>query len=117
MASIMYSIVIAVYSSVRLHDRYRERLQSDRTSRRLDHQGLSAQLGAFKVPSEASAFVHYTIIGALLTVMLGKSRSGQPRWIYKNQAAVIEAITEQFPGLPGLANAPLIGSLPRLAFI
>ncbi|MCY1400434.1 hypothetical protein D9M71_155240 [compost metagenome] len=73
----------------------------------LDHQGLSAQLGAFEVPSEASAFVHYTIIGALLAVMLGKSRSGQPRSIYKNQAAVVEAITEQFPGLPGLSKRTL----------
>lgn len=73
----------------------------------LHHQGLSAQLGAFKIPSEASAFVHYTIIGALLTIMLGKSRSGQPRSIFKNQAAVVEAITEQFHGLPGLSKRTL----------
>ncbi|WP_223446291.1 hypothetical protein [Pseudomonas sp. BF-R-19] len=73
----------------------------------LDHQGLSAQLGAFEVPSEASAFVHYAIIGALLAVMLGKSRSGQTRSIYKNQTAVVEAITEQFPGFPGLSKRTL----------
>lgn len=73
----------------------------------LDHQGLSAQLGSLEVPSEASAFVYYTIIGALMMVMLGKSARGQPRSIYKNQAAVVEAITEQFPGLPGLSKRTL----------
>jgi hypothetical protein len=73
----------------------------------LDHQGLFPQIGALEVPSEASAFVHYTIIGALLAVMLGKSRSGHPRSIYKNQAAIVEAITEQFPGLPGLSKRTL----------
>jgi hypothetical protein len=73
----------------------------------LNHQGLAAQLGAFESPSEASAFVYYTIIGALLMVVLGKSRRGQPQSIYKNQAAVVEAITEQFPGLPGLSKRTL----------
>ncbi|WP_130931661.1 hypothetical protein [Pseudomonas sp. Sample_24] len=68
---------------------------------------LSVQRGAFEVPSEASALVHYMIIGALLTVMLGKSRSGQLRSIYKNQAAVVDAITEQFPGTPGLSKRTL----------
>lgn len=71
------------------------------------HRGLSAQLGAFEVPSEASAIVYYTIIGALMMVMLGKSRRGQPQSIYKNQAAVVEAITEQFPGIPGLSKRTL----------
>ena len=72
-----------------------------------NQQELSPQLGVFEVPSEASAFVHYMIIGALLTVMLGKSRSGQLRSIYKNQAAVVDAITEQLPGIPGLSKRTL----------
>lgn len=72
-----------------------------------DRQGLSPQLGAFEAPSEASAFVHYMIIGALLAVMQGKSRSGQLRSVYKNQAAVVEAIIQQFPGLPGLSKRTL----------
>lgn len=80
---------------------------ADEAALALDHQGLSAHLCAFEAPFEASAFVHYTIIGALLTVMLGKSRSGRPRSIYKNQAAVVEAITEQFPGIPGLSKRTL----------
>ncbi|WP_130905529.1 hypothetical protein [Pseudomonas sp. Sample_22] len=72
-----------------------------------NQQALSAQLGAFEAPSEASAFVHYMIIGALLTVMLGKSSSGQLRSVYKNQTAVVEAITTQFPDVPGLSKRTL----------
>lgn len=73
----------------------------------LNQHKLSPQLGTFEVPSEASAFVHYTIIGALLEVALGKSNSGRLQSIYKNQAAVVEAITTQFPGVPGLSKRTL----------
>ncbi|MDF9773227.1 hypothetical protein [Pseudomonas baetica] len=79
----------------------------DEAALAFNHQGLSAQLGTLEVPSEASAGVQYTIIGALLEVVLGKSKSGQLRSIYKNQAAVVDAITTQFPGVPGLSKRTL----------
>lgn len=68
---------------------------------------FAAQLDAIGPASESSASVHHTIIGALLAVMLEKSKTGQPRSIYKNQAAVVDAITTLFPGIPGLSKRTL----------
>ncbi|MBS7600837.1 hypothetical protein [Pseudomonas sp. RC2C2] len=74
--------------------------------KRQEHE-CAVQLDAVGPASEASASVHHTIIGALLVVMLDKSRSGQPRSIYKTQAAVVDAITTLFPNMPGLSKRTL----------
>ncbi|GLO16718.1 TPA: hypothetical protein ACNV18_000736 [Pseudomonas putida] len=68
---------------------------------------LTAQLDAAEPAPEASASVHYTIIGALLAITVGKSKSGQVQSIYKNQTAVVQAILSQFPGLHGLSKHTL----------
>ncbi|HDS1738593.1 hypothetical protein NPS49_10070 [Pseudomonas putida] len=68
---------------------------------------LAAQLEIIGPASEASTKVHHTIIGALLAIMLEKSKSGQPRSIYKTQAAVVDAITTLFPGVAGLSKRTL----------
>lgn len=56
-------------------------------------------------PSEP--FLYYRIIGSLLAVIVGKSQHGQIQSIYKNQSAVVDAITSQFPGVPGLSKRTL----------
>jgi hypothetical protein len=66
-----------------------------------------AHLAAVGPASEASVRVYQTIIGALLALMLEKSKSGQPRSIYKTQAAVVDAITTLFPGIAGLSKRTL----------
>ncbi|AHZ77147.1 MULTISPECIES: hypothetical protein [Pseudomonas] len=68
---------------------------------------LAAQLEGVGPASETSTKVHHTIIGALLAVMLEKSKSGQPRSIYKTQSAVVDAITTLFPGVAGLSKRTL----------
>lgn len=68
---------------------------------------LTAQLDAVAPASEASASVHHAIIGALLAVMLDKSKSGHPRSIFTTQASVVDAITTLFPGIPGLSKRTL----------
>ncbi|EOG3620237.1 hypothetical protein ACK9U2_002099 [Pseudomonas putida] len=68
---------------------------------------FSAQLDAIGPASDASTSVHHTIIGALLAIMVGKSKSGQMQSIYKNQTAVVQAILSRFPGLHGLSKHTL----------
>lgn len=68
---------------------------------------FTAQLDAVGPASDASTSVHQTIIGAMLAVMLEKSKSGQPRSIYSTQAAVVDAITSLFPGVSGLSKRTL----------
>ncbi|MBF8740711.1 hypothetical protein [Pseudomonas guariconensis] len=74
--------------------------------KRQEHD-FAERLDAIAPASEASASVHHTIIGALLAVMLDKSKSGQPRSIYRTQAAVVDAITSLFPGVSGLSKRTL----------
>ncbi|MFJ4453199.1 hypothetical protein ACIP1G_04805 [Pseudomonas sp. NPDC089392] len=59
------------------------------------------------VPSENSALLLYVIVGALLALILGKTENGQPRSIFKNQAAIVDAITTLFPDVPGLSKRTL----------
>ncbi|POA87905.1 hypothetical protein C1882_04940 [Pseudomonas sp. FW305-E2] len=68
------------------------------------HCGLTAPLDSSEILSETSETVTYIIIGALLTVILGKSTRGQLQSIYKNQAAVVDAIITQFPNIYGLSK-------------
>lgn len=74
---------------------------------RQQDRDFAAQIDAGKPASEASASVHHAIIGALLALMLEKSKSGHPRSIYKNQAAVVEAITSLYPNVSGLSKRTL----------
>lgn len=59
------------------------------------------------VKSESAPLVLYVIVGALLTLMLGKTEKGQPRSIFDNQAAIVDAITTLFPNVPGLSKRTL----------
>ncbi|WP_155741823.1 hypothetical protein [Pseudomonas putida] len=56
---------------------------------------------------ETDTTVLYIIIGSLLAVSVGKSASGRVRSIYKNQTAIVEAITLGFPKTPGLSKRTL----------
>lgn len=90
----------------KMHQAYDSVVGEVAAYKRQEHE-FAAQLNAVGPATEASASVHHTIIGALLAVMLEKSQSGQPRSIYKTQAAVVDAITSQFPGVSGLSKRTL----------
>ncbi|MCY1188261.1 hypothetical protein D9M73_293450 [compost metagenome] len=47
------------------------------------------------------------LVGAVLAVTLGKSKSGKVQSIYSTQAALVEAITLRFPGVSGLSKSTL----------
>lgn len=49
----------------------------------------------------------YRIIGSLLAVCVGKSKNGRVQSIYKNQAALVDAITLEFAQTPGLSKRTL----------
>lgn len=57
--------------------------------------------------AENSTLLLYVIVGALLALMVGKSEKGQPRSIFDNQAAIVDAITTLFPGVRGLKKRTL----------
>ncbi|TNB81579.1 hypothetical protein FHJ31_18870 [Pseudomonas sp. Fig-3] len=65
---------------------------------------LSSRLEACGMPSETSEGMHNTLVGAVLEVTLGKSKSGQVQSIYPTQAALVAAITLRFPGVSGLSK-------------
>ncbi|MFK0344227.1 hypothetical protein ACIQT6_11205 [Pseudomonas asiatica] len=65
---------------------------------------LSARLEACGIPSELSEGTHNLLVGALLEVTLGKSKSGQRQSIYSSQTALVEAITLHFPKVGGLSK-------------
>ncbi|WP_409488490.1 hypothetical protein ACK1U3_00020 [Pseudomonas promysalinigenes] len=66
------------------------------------NNALSARLNACGIPSELSEGTYNLLVGALLEVTLGKSKSGKRQSIYSSQAALVEAITQRFPGVSGL---------------
>lgn len=57
--------------------------------------------------AENAPLLLYVIVGALLALMLGKTEKGQPRSIFDNQAAIVDAITTLFPDIPGLSKRTL----------
>ncbi|WJD72186.1 hypothetical protein QQ994_10100 [Pseudomonas asiatica] len=90
----------------KMHQAYDSVVEEMAAYKRQEHE-FAAQLEAIGPASEASASVHHTIIGALLALMLDKSKSGQSRSIYKNQSTVVDAITTLFPGIAGLSKRTL----------
>jgi len=48
-------------------------------------------------------------VGALVELMLGKSKSGKRHSVYETQAAIIDAIEAHFPNTPGLKRRTLEG--------
>ncbi|MDH0708874.1 hypothetical protein N5D53_20365 [Pseudomonas sp. GD03862] len=59
------------------------------------------------VLSENAALLLYVIVGALLTLILGKSEKGLPRSIFEDQAAIVDAMTTLFSGVRGLKKRTL----------
>ena len=82
-------------------------LSSDLEALLSERQAQSNQLDGYDVPSELSNMVFHMIIGSLLEVTLGKSRDGQVQSIYKNQAAIVQAIITRCPTIPGLSKRTL----------
>lgn len=50
---------------------------------------------------------YLNIIGGLLGLLLGKTPSGRDNSVFKNQAAVIEALLGHYPGKPGVSKRTL----------
>ncbi|WP_280313775.1 hypothetical protein, partial [Pseudomonas sp. BN605] len=90
----------------KMHQAFDSLVEEMAAYKKQEHE-LASQFEAAGPASEASTKVHHTIIGALLAIMLEKSKSGQPRSIYKTQTAVVDAITTLFPGIAGLSKRTL----------
>lgn len=68
---------------------------------------LSERLNACGIPSEMSEGAHNTLLGAVLEVTSGRSKSGKVQSIYPSQAALVEEITRRFPHVSGLSKSTL----------
>lgn len=68
---------------------------------------LRGRLESLGIPSETSEAMHNTLIGAILETTLGKNQNGRMQSIYPSQAALVQAILLQFPGVEGLSKSTL----------
>lgn len=68
---------------------------------------LKARLDSLGIPSETSEAMHNMLVGAVLAVTLGKNKGGKVQSIYSSQAALVQAILQQFPRVDGLSKSTL----------
>lgn len=85
---------------------YRE-LLDELQSAGLERESLKALLKSQSKLSNRSELVYLHIIGAMLALMLGNSPSGKPHSVFRNQSAVVSALTAHFENLPGITKRTL----------
>ncbi len=73
----------------------------------LERESLKALLKSQSKLSNRSELVYLHIIGAMLALMLGNSPSGKPHSVFRNQSAIVSALTAHFDKLPGITKRTL----------
>ncbi|MGU1062121.1 hypothetical protein ACSEPQ_04505 [Pseudomonas aeruginosa] len=73
----------------------------------LEREGLMTLLKSQGRLSNRSEKAYLHIIGAMLALMLGNSPSGKPHSVFRNQSAVVSALTAHFENLPGITKRTL----------
>lgn len=72
-----------------------------------ERDSLRAMVEKMNTPGERAETTYLNIIGAMLTLMLGKSPTGKPQSIFDNQAAIIAALLGHYEGKPGISARTL----------
>ncbi|PUB37143.1 hypothetical protein C8K58_1273 [Pseudomonas sp. GV047] len=57
--------------------------------------------------SERSEITYQNIIGALVNLLLDHSPAGKPLSVFKNQAAIVDAVIARHQDVPGLSKRTL----------
>ena len=72
-----------------------------------ERDALKAASVKASVPGERAETTYLNIIGAMLSLMLGKSPAGKPLSVFENQATIIEALIANHEGTAGISPRTL----------
>ena len=68
---------------------------------------LAAQIKTPQDPGPRAQTTYLNIIGAMVTVILGKTPAGKPNSVFNSQSAVIDHILADYDGKPGISRRGL----------
>jgi hypothetical protein len=87
-------------------EEYRK-LRSDRDSVIAERDALAEQVNALQHPGPRAQTTYMNIVGALISVMLGKSPAGKANSVFGSQSAVIDHVLAHYDGKPGISRRNL----------
>ncbi|MGX1186503.1 hypothetical protein AB7M29_004182 [Pseudomonas sp. F-14 TE3623] len=73
----------------------------------LERDELKALVKTHGHVSERSEITYQNIIGVLVNLLLGHSPAGKPLSVFKNQAAIVDAVLARYKDVPGLSKRTL----------
>jgi len=73
----------------------------------LERDELSSLVKTHRHVSDRSEVTYQNIIGALVNLLLGHSPAGKPLSVFKNQAAIVDAVLARYGDVPGLSKRTL----------
>ena len=82
-------------------------LTEERDLLRRENAKLIMHRQSAKEPNERSEYSHLRLIGALISLLLGKSPSGKPYSSFVSQASIISVLTARNEGKPGFNKRTL----------
>lgn len=82
-------------------------IETDLQSLGLEQENLKKLVSTRGQLSERSEHTYLQIIGALLNTFLDVSPSGKPLSVFKNQTAIVDALTARHKDFPGLSKRTL----------
>lgn len=88
-------------------ERTHESLLKDLQAIGLEKENLSQILNSKKQVSDRTEIVYQHIIGALLSLLLGRSPAGKPHSVFQSQAAIVDNLTANHPNCIGITKRTL----------
>ena len=87
--------------------KWAEEITREMDAMRGERDSLRAMVEKQNAPGERAETTYLNIIGAMLTLMLGKTPTGEPQSIFDNQSVIIAALLEHFDKKPGISARTL----------
>lgn len=87
--------------------KWAEEITREMDAMRGERDSLRAMVEKQNAPGERAETTYLNIIGAMLTLMLGKTPAGEPQSIFDNQSVIIAALLEHFDKKPGISARTL----------
>lgn len=84
-----------------------ENVEADLQLLGLEQQSLKALASTQEPLSNRSEHTYLQIIGAVVNTVLDVSPAGKPLSVFRNQSAIVDAVTARHPNIPGLSKRTL----------
>jgi len=84
-----------------------QKLLSDLEAVGLEKEYIHSLLKTNSKVSDRSETAYLHIIGAMVSLFLGRSPSGKPHSVFRSQAAIVDALTAHFKNVSGLSKRTL----------